>query len=86
MKNIWLKCHTIEWESDDESLPHSIDEMVIAPEWLDGDNYDRALRKAIDKCLKEKYHVDGHCVSYSIYDDRASKSLDLQLLLGACFK
>ena len=52
MNNIWLKCHAIEWESDDESLPHSINEMVIAPEWADEsdeDNYDVALSEAIDK-------------------------------------
>lgn len=89
MNNIWLKCHAIEWESNDESLPHSIDEMVIAPEWVDEsneDNYDMALSKAIDKCLKEEYHVKGHCVCFSTYDDKTCAKLDLQLLLGACHK
>lgn len=89
MNNIWLKCHAIEWESNDESLPHSIDEMVIAPEWVDEsneDNYDMALSEAIDKCLKEEYHVKGHCVCFSTYDDKTCAKLDLQLLLGACHK
>lgn len=89
MNNIWLKCHAIEWESDDESLPRSINEMVIAPEWADEsdeDNYDVALSEAIDKRLKEEYGVGGHCVCFSIYDDKTSANLDLQLLLGACHK
>ena len=89
MKNIWLKCHAIEWESDDTSLPHSIDEMVIAPEWVDEgdeDNYDMALSEAIDKCLEEEYHVKGHCVCFSTYDDETCAKLDLQFLLGACHK
>lgn len=89
MKNIWLKCHAIEWESNDESLPHSIDEMVIAPEWVDEsdeDNYDVALSEAIDKELKEEYHVNGHCVCFSTYDDETCAKLDLKLLLGACHK
>lgn len=89
MKNIWLKCHAIEWESNDETLPHSIDEMVIAPEWVDEsdeDNYDVALSEAIDKRLKEEYHTVGHCVCFSTYDEKTCANLDLQLLLGACHK
>lgn len=83
MNNIWVKCHTIEWESDDKSLPHSIDELVIAPEWIVGDNYDMALSKAIDKRLKEEYNVNGHCVHFSTYNDETCEKLDLNLLLGA---
>lgn len=89
MKNIWLKCHAIEWESNGESLPHSIDEMVIAPEWVDEsdeDNYDVALSEAIDKRLKEEYHTIGHCVCFSTYDEKTCEKLDLNLLLGACHK
>lgn len=89
MKNIWLKCHGIEWESNDENLPHSIDEMVIAPEWVDEsdeDNYDVALGEAIDKRLKEEYHANGHCVCFSTYDEKTCEKLDLNLLLGACHK
>ena len=86
MNNIWLKCHAIEWESDDESLPHSINEMVIAPEWVVGDNYDMALSEAIDKRLEEEYRVKAHCVCFSIYDDKTCAELDLKFLLGACHK
>ncbi len=89
MKNIWLKCHAIEWEGDDKNLPHSIDEMVIAPEWVDDgdeDNYDVALSEAIDKRLKEEYHVEGHCVCFSTYDEKTCEKLDLNLLLSVCHK
>ena len=89
MNNIWIKCHAIEWKSNDESLPRSIDEMVIAPEWVDEsdeDNYDMVLSEAIDKCLKEEYHVEGHCVCFSTYDEKTCEKLDLQFLLGACHK
>ena len=89
MKNIWVKCHAIEWMSNDESLPHSIDEMVLAPEWVDEsgeDNYDMALSEAIDKRLKEEYQVEGHCVCFSTYDEKTCDTLDLKLLMGACHK
>ena len=86
MNNIWVKCHTIEWESNDKSLPHSIDELVIASEWIVGDNYDMALSKAIDKCLKEEYNVNGHCVHFSTYNNETCEKLDLNLLLGAYHK
>ena len=86
MNNIWIKCHAIEWESNNENLPHSIDEMVIAPEWIIGNNYDAALSEAIDKRLKDEYHVEGHCVCFSTYDDKTCEKLDLQFLLGACHK
>ena len=89
MNNIWVKCHAIEWESNNESLPHSIDEMVIAPEWVDEsdeNNYDKALSEAIDKRLKEEYLVEGHCVCFSTYDEKTCKALDLNFLMGACHK
>lgn len=86
MKNIWLKCHAIEWMSDDENLPHSIDEMVIVPEWIIGDNYLAALAEAIDKRLEEEYCVKAHCVCFTTYDEKTCEKLDLQLLLGACHK
>lgn len=89
MKNIWVKCHIIEWFSNDESLPHSIDEMVIAPEWVDEsdeDNYDAALSEAINKRLEEEYHAKARCVCFSTYDDKTCETLDLHLLLGACHK
>jgi len=86
MKNIWLKCHEIEWMSNDENLPHSIDEMVIAPEWIIGDNYHAALSEAINKRLEEEYCVKARCVCFTTYDEKTSEKLDLQLLLGACHK
>lgn len=88
MNNIWLKCHIIEWESDDESLPRTIDELVIAPEAINENenNFDLALSEAIDKRLEEEYHVPAHCACFSTYDEKSSEALDLKLLLGACHK
>lgn len=88
MNNIWVKCHAIEWDSKDEKLPHSIDELVIAPEWVseDEDNFDIALSEAIDKHLEEEYSVPAHCVCFSTYDEKTCETLDLKLLLGACHK
>lgn len=86
MKNIWVKCHVIEWFSNDESLPHSINEMVIAPEWVVGDNYNAALSEAIYKRLEEEYHVIARSVCFSTYDDNEARELDLKLLTGCCHK
>lgn len=88
MNNIWVKCHHIEWESDDEKLPRIIEELVLAPEWLseEEDNFDAALSEAIDKRLEEEYRVPCHCTCFSTYDEKSSEGLDLKLLLGACHK
>ena len=86
MNNIWVKCYFIAWDSNSEHLPKSVDELVIAPEWVIGDNHKEALVNAINNKLSEEYNANASCLHFSIYDDNEARELDLKLLTGCCHK
>lgn len=81
----WVKCHRIEWEEEREDLPKMLESICVT---LPGesDNLDIEISIAIDNYLKAHYNAEGCCTCFSIYDDKDCERLDLQLLLGACFK